>query len=68
MMWKSNNDSFYASLESEKNILHFKLYTERLHKEPSDFLVYLLWYGVQTSRLECMCQVTGSFNQTSTTQ
>ena len=27
----------YASLESEKNILHFKLYTERLSKEPSDF-------------------------------
>jgi len=27
----------YASLESEKNILHLKLYTKRLSKEPSDF-------------------------------
>jgi len=26
-----------ASLESEKNILHFKLCTEHLNKEPSDF-------------------------------
>jgi len=27
----------YASLEPEKNILLFKVYTERLSKEPSDF-------------------------------
>jgi len=27
----------YASLRSEKNILHFKLNIERLSKEPSDF-------------------------------
>jgi len=34
---ESNNDNLICHLEPEKNILQFKLYTECLSKELSDF-------------------------------
>jgi len=39
----------YASLESEKNILHFKLYTERLSREH-------VCYGTAFRLVDCKCQ------------
>jgi len=46
----------YASSESEKNIVHFELYTERLSKKTFRLLACPLRRGLQTSRLECRCQ------------